>query len=50
MQFETSNQAFIIAAYAITWAVILGYLAHLARRAGRVKAEHDRVVTRGEVR
>ena len=39
-----SNQHFIIAAYAVTWGVMLGYLIHLARKGGRVAAEHGRVM------
>ena len=31
-----SNLAFVIAAYAVTWAVILGYLLRLMRAGGRV--------------
>lgn len=38
-----SNQTFIIAAYAVTWVVLLGYLLHLVRRDGRARAEYERV-------
>ena len=40
-----SNQTFIIAAYALTWIAMLGYLLHLTRREGRARAGHERVVT-----
>jgi CcmD family protein len=39
-----SNQAFIIAAYAVTWVVILGYLARLIRKGGRARADYERIV------
>ena len=38
-----SNQSFIIAAYAVTWGVMLGYLVYLLRRSGRVRAEYARI-------
>lgn len=38
-----SNQAFIIAAYAVTWVVLLGYLVHLVRKGGRARAEYERM-------
>ena len=37
-----SNQAFIIAAYAVTWIVILGYLGRLVRKGGRARADLER--------
>jgi CcmD family protein len=37
------NQYFIIGAYAVTWLVLLGYLVHLVRRGGRVRADHERI-------
>ena len=49
MSFEQSNQAFIIAAYAMTWGVILGYMLYLVRRSARVAADEARV-GRGEER
>ena len=51
MSFEQSNQAFIIAAYAITWGVILGYMLHLSRKSARVDRDF-KTVTRldGETR
>ena len=38
------NQAFIIAAYSVTWVVILGYLAVLARKGARARAEYERML------
>ena len=37
-----SNQTFIIAAYAVTWVAMLGYLMYLARRAGRARVDYER--------
>lgn len=47
-----SNQTFIIAAYAVTWVVILGYLSRLVRKGGRARADYERMVHehRGENR
>ncbi len=39
-----SNQAFIIAAYAVTWIVILGYLLRLHRKGESARALYERVV------
>ncbi len=39
-----SNEAFIIAAYAVTWIVVLGYLWRLLRVGARARAVHDRLV------
>lgn len=39
-----SNQSFIIAAYAVTWVVILGYLLRLVRKGGRARADYERMV------
>ena len=50
MSIEASNQAFIVAAYALTWAVILGYVWWLSRTSSRASAEYDRIVKRGEER
>ena len=36
-----SNLTFIIAAYAVTWAAVLGYLLYLARRAARARAAFE---------
>ena len=38
-----SNQTFIIAAYAVTWVVLLGYLLRLVRNGGRARADYDRI-------
>ena len=38
-----SNQTFIIAAYALTWIVLLSYLVRLVRKSGRARADHERV-------
>ncbi len=37
-----SNQAFIIAAYAVTWVVLLGYQWRLVRKGGRARADYER--------
>jgi CcmD family protein len=37
-----SNETFIIAAYAVTWLVILGYYARLLVRARRVRAIQEK--------
>lgn len=42
------NQTFIIAAYAVTWAVILAYFARLTVKGSRSQAEYDRAA--GELR
>ncbi|MGI8618934.1 MAG: CcmD family protein [Gemmatimonadaceae bacterium] len=42
-----SNQAFVIAAYAITWIVLLGYLARLVRKEAGARAGHARVTGQG---
>lgn len=41
-----SNETFVIAAYALTWAVLLGYLWRLRARDARAQADDARV--RGE--
>lgn len=38
-----SNETFVIAAYALTWLVLLGYAWRLAGRGARVRAEDARV-------
>jgi CcmD family protein len=38
-----SNLNFIIAAYAVTWIVILGYLWRLVRKGGRAGADYERM-------
>ena len=37
------NLRFIIAAYSVSWLVILGYLARLMRKGSRVRADYDRM-------
>ena len=39
-----SNLSFIVAAYAVTWVVLLGYLVRLVRKGGRARAEYERTV------
>ncbi|HSJ62727.1 MAG TPA: CcmD family protein [Gemmatimonadaceae bacterium] len=39
-----SNQTFIVAAFAVTWVALLGYVLHLARRGARAVAEHERML------
>lgn len=41
---EASNQTFIIAAYVVSWVVMLGYLLHLVRRGARARAGYERMV------
>lgn len=38
-----SNETFIIAAYALTWVVLLGYALWLWRAASQARAEHARI-------
>ena len=38
-----SNLNFIIAAYAVTWIVLLGYQWRLARKGGHARAEYERM-------
>lgn len=38
-----SNQTFIIAAYVVTWVVMLGYLWRLVRNGGRARAYFERM-------
>jgi CcmD family protein len=40
-----SNLNFIIAAYAVTWIVILGYLWRLVRKGGRARADYERMAS-----
>ncbi len=40
---DASNLTFIIAAYTVTWLVMLGYLARLIRKGGRARAEYERM-------
>ena len=50
MSIEASNQAFIIAAYAVTWAVLLGYFWRLLRRSARAATAYERIAASGEHR
>lgn len=38
-----SNQTFIVAAYALTWVVLLAYVLRLWRAGARARAEHARM-------
>jgi hypothetical protein len=40
---DASNITFIIAAYAVTWIVLLGYLVRLVRKGGRARADYERM-------
>ena len=37
------NQTFIIAAYSVTWVVLLGYVARLIRKGSRARADFERM-------
>ena len=39
-----SNLTFIITAYAVTWAVLFGYLWRLVRKGSRARADYERMV------
>lgn len=43
MNVTEMNQTFIIAAYSLTWAVMLGYLAILLRRSAGSRKDFDRM-------
>ena len=43
-----SNVPFVIAAYALTWVVLLAYAWRLARKDSRARAGHARAGARGE--
>lgn len=43
MNVTDMNQTFIIAAYSLTWAVLLGYLAFLLRRSAGSRKDFDRI-------
>ena len=38
---EESNLRFIIAAYSVSWLVILGYLTRLMRKGSQARADYD---------
>ena len=40
---DASNLTFIIAAYTVTWIVLLGYLLRLVRKGGRARADYERM-------
>ena len=40
---EESNLKFIIAAYSVSWLVVLGYLARLMRKGSQARADYDRM-------
>jgi CcmD family protein len=40
---DSSNMTFIIAAYTVTWIVLLGYLLRLVRKGGRARADYERM-------
>lgn len=42
-----SNQTFVIAAYALTWAVVLGYALGLVRASARARATFAAVIASG---
>ena len=35
------NQTFIVAAYTVTWIVLLGYMARLVRKSSRVRSQYE---------
>ena len=47
-----SNETFIIAAYSLTWIVLLAYLVYLVRRTRTSREEHARLAggREGEIR
>jgi len=38
-----SNLNFIIAAYTVTWIVLLGYLLRIVRKGGRARVDYERM-------
>lgn len=47
MTTDASNLTFIIAAYTVTWLVLLGYLARLVRKGGRARNEYEHIQQTG---
>jgi CcmD family protein len=47
MNTSDMNLPFIIAAYSITWLVLLGYLARLITKSSRARAAYDAMVRKG---
>ena len=43
MTIDSSNLAFIIAAYSVTWIVLLGYLGRLVRKGSRARADYEKM-------
>ena len=43
-----NNWDFVIAAYAVTWVVVLGYLVRVHRMLTRARAEHDAAIAHAE--
>lgn len=43
----TGNITFVVAAFAVTWAVMLGYLIHLRRTTRRARAAFDQTAGTG---
>jgi len=42
---EEWNRTFIIAAYSVSWVVILGYLGRLVRKGSRARGDFDRIAS-----
>ena len=40
---DSSNLTFVVAAYAVTWIVLLGYLGRLVRKGARARADYERM-------
>jgi CcmD family protein len=47
MNTSDMNTTFIIAAYSITWLVLLGYLTRLIRKSSRARAAYDAMAQKG---
>jgi CcmD family protein len=44
----TNNWGFVIAGYAVTWIVVVGYLVRVHRLLSRARTEHDAAITHAE--
>ena len=42
------NQAFIVAAYSVTWIVLLGYLARVVRKSSAARKQYERIRAAGD--
>ena len=42
---EEWNRTFIIAAYSVSWIVVLGYLIRLVRKGSRARSDFERMVS-----